>query len=190
MSEEESWKADSTAATPNTMSSSAFPDTVRQLLKNSSFLHLATCEDNIPHVSLMNYTFIEGSTDYSSDKDLILITTPTKTKKFQNLESNNKCSILIHDWITNNNANENNVLNFLQNINQTEIGDKSVTLHGHVIKYILDPSSESYEYFKKIHLEKHPNAKCFIEGDNIAFLLIKIDESQVADSNNHVENFK
>lgn len=180
------------------MTSGPLPSSVVELLGHSSFLHLATCANNIPHVSLMNYTFIEpvgsnsnGCTFLKECQNLILIATPKNTKKFDNLEINGKCSILVHDWVTNNSqSNENSVLKLLQNINQNEIGDLSVTLDGHVVKFILDNTSEEYEFFKNLHLKKNPDAKAFVEGDNVALILIQVDESKISDSNNKVENFK
>lgn len=180
------------------MTSGPLTPTVLDLLSHSSFLHLATCSNNIPHVSLMNYTFIEPTDDSTNScallrhsKNLILIATPKNTQKFANLKENGKCSILIHDWTTNNNqSNENNVLKLLQNINQSEVGDLSITLDGHVVKYLLDSKSEDYNFFKTLHLKKNANAKAFIEGDDIALILIQIDGSKVSDSNNNVSSFK
>lgn len=183
------------------MTSGPLTSSVVDLLSNSSFLHLATCSDNVPHVSLMNYTFIEPTDDESSKtcsflrqfKNLILVATPKNTQKFSNLEKNGKCSILIHDWVTNNNqinGDDNNVLKLLQSINQSEVGDLSVTLDGHVVKFLLDNKSDEYEFFKKLHLKKNPHAKAFVEGDDVALILIQIDESKISDSNNNVAKFK
>lgn len=179
------------------MTKGPLPDTVTDLLAHSKFLHLATCSDNVPHVSLMNYTFINADGESScellkSSQNLILIATPKNTKKFNNLKKNNKCSILVHDWVTNNsnNVNENSVLKLLQSINQNEVGDLSITVDGHVVKFLEDPKSSDYDFFKQLHLKKNPDAKAFVEGDNTAFILIQVDESRVSDSQNNVENYK
>ena len=172
---------------------------ITNLLSHSSLLHLATCSDNIPHVSLMNYTFIEPNEEDSSSniallknsRNLVLVATPKNTQKYENLQKNGKCSILVHDWVANGNqVNENSVLKLLYSINQSEVGDMSVMLDGHVVKFLLDSTSEEYEFFKNLHLKKNPVAKAFIEGDNVALILIQIDESKVSDSNNKVEKFK
>ncbi|KAG0680745.1 hypothetical protein C6P40_002221 [Pichia californica] len=179
------------------MTSGPLTPSVLDLLSHSRFLHLATCSDNVPHVSLMNYTFIEPNEDRSCSflkdfKNLILLATSKNTQKFINLEKNGKCSILLHDWITNNSVHtdNNNVLKLLQSINQSEVGDLSVTLDGHVVKFLLDNKSEEYEFFKQLHLQKNPDAKAFVEGDDVAFILIQVDESKVSDSNNNVSKFK
>ena len=61
-------------------------------------LHLATCSDNIPHVSLMNYTYLPN-TPYSQTP-IIIMTTPKTSRKTQNLEANTVVSLLVHDWIS------------------------------------------------------------------------------------------
>ncbi|KAK1911045.1 hypothetical protein P3342_011647 [Pyrenophora teres f. teres] len=78
--------------------SNALPDEVITCLQNARFLHLATCSDNIPHVSLMNYTYLP-STPYCSSP-IIIMTTPSSSRKTQNLESNSLVSLLVHDWVS------------------------------------------------------------------------------------------
>ncbi|CAI8498082.1 unnamed protein product [Pichia kudriavzevii] len=178
------------------MTNGPLPTRVHDLLSHSQFLHLATCSDNIPHVSLMNYTFIENDPSSSncellkSAQHMILIATPQNTKKYNNLMKNNKVSLLVHDWVTPNQGGADSVLRLLQSINQSEVGELSVTLGGHVFQNLIDPSTEEYKFFKNLHLQKNPEARAFIEGDSTAFVLIQIDESKVSDSNNNVENFK
>lgn len=182
------------------MTNGPLPSTVVDLLAHSKFLHLATCADNIPHVSLMNYTFIEPQNDNTSERcqllqtaqNLILVATPKNTKKYENLSKNGKVSVLLHDWVTHSSSqgNEHSVLRLLQSINQSEVGELSVTLDGHVVKSLDDVKSDEYQFFKDLHLKKNPDAKAFVEGDNTAFILIQIDESKVSDSQNNVENFK
>ncbi len=176
------------------MTNGPLPQRVSELLKASKFLHLATCSNDVPHVSLMNFTFIEPSQQdcalLQSNKNMLLVTTPKDTKKFQNLQKNDKVSILIHDWVTSASPAGGDVLKLLQSINQTEVGDLSITLDGRAVKYLLDNKSEEYTFFKDLHLKKNPDAKAFVEGDNVALILIQIEESKVSDSHNNVENFK
>lgn len=156
------------------------PNSVHELLSNSKFVHLATCSHNVPHVSLMNYTFIEpGEKEkfFASSQPLILVATPKNTKKFENLIENNKCSLLVHDWVTNNQSNDNSVLKLLKSINQNEVGELSCTLDGHVIKFLLNPKEEEYEYYKEYHLKNNPDARAFVDADDVALVLIKVDGS-------------
>lgn len=78
--------------------SNGLPDEVVTCLQNARFLHLATCADNIPHVSLMNYTYLP-TTPYSQTPTIIM-TTPASSRKTKNLESNALVSLLVHDWIS------------------------------------------------------------------------------------------
>nr|ANK36054.1 pryidoxamine phosphate oxidase-like protein [Didymella tanaceti]ANK36063.1 pryidoxamine phosphate oxidase-like protein [Didymella tanaceti]AOG62190.1 pryidoxamine phosphate oxidase-like protein [Didymella tanaceti] len=77
---------------------SGLPEEVVTCLQNARFLHLATCSDNVPHVSLMNYTYLP-STPYSTGP-IIIMTTPSSSRKTDNLESNTRVSLLVHDWIS------------------------------------------------------------------------------------------
>ncbi|KAF1913577.1 pyridoxamine phosphate oxidase-like protein [Ampelomyces quisqualis] len=81
-----------------TTTPSGLPEEVVTCLQNARFLHLATCSNNIPHVSLMNYTYLP-STPYSSTP-IIIMTTPPASRKTLNLESNPLVSLLVHDWIS------------------------------------------------------------------------------------------
>ncbi|KAF1947266.1 hypothetical protein EJ02DRAFT_449855 [Clathrospora elynae] len=82
---------------PLTMSN-GLPAEVITCLQNARFLHLATCSENIPHVSLMNYTYLP-STPYCPTP-VIIMTTPSSSRKTLNLESNPLVSLLVHDWIS------------------------------------------------------------------------------------------
>lgn len=61
-------------------------------------LHLATSSNNVPHISLMNYTYLP-STPYSAHPTIIM-TTPSSSQKTHNLESNPLVSLLVHDWVS------------------------------------------------------------------------------------------
>lgn len=162
--------------------SGPLPDNVHSLLAKSKFLHLATCANNAPHVSLMNYTLI-SSGPYENQ---ILFSTPKNTKKYQNLIANPRVSILIHDWTTS--VEDQSLRTMIENINKNEIGDVSITLDGHVTK-TFNEGDDDYEKFKELHLEVNPRARAFVNGDT-AFVLVKIDVSKVSDSNNNVEEYK
>lgn len=71
------------------------PHDVVQCLENARFLHLATCLDNIPHVSLMNYTYLPSS-PYSRLPTIVMTTNPA-SKKMNNLVANPNVSLLVHD---------------------------------------------------------------------------------------------
>ena len=168
--------------------SGPLPEKVIDSLSNSKFIHLATSYKDRPHVSLMNFTFINNK---DKNEQLILVATCKNTKKYENLINNKNVSVLVHDWVTNTNnaqSNDSSVLKLLQNINQNQVGDISITLDGYVYQ-IFNNDDEKYQYYKDLHLLENPDAKAFINGDDVSFILIKINESKVSDSNNNVEKF-
>jgi len=83
---------------------SQLPNEVVTCLQNARFLHLATCEQNVPHVSLMNYTYLPShpfpnSTILPNGPTIVMTTNPV-SKKTSNLLSNPHVSLLVHDWVS------------------------------------------------------------------------------------------
>ncbi|EHK17017.1 uncharacterized protein TRIVIDRAFT_42384 [Trichoderma virens Gv29-8] len=77
---------------------SSLPTEVVQCLENARFLHLATCTDNVPNVSLMNYTYLPSS-PYSTSPVIIMTTNPA-SRKTTNITTNPNVSLLVHDWVS------------------------------------------------------------------------------------------
>ncbi|KAK1238612.1 hypothetical protein MKX07_004188 [Trichoderma sp. CBMAI-0711] len=77
---------------------STLPTEVVQCLENARFLHLATCTDNVPNVSLMNYTYLPSS-PYSASP-VIIMTTNAASRKTTNITTNPNVSLLVHDWVS------------------------------------------------------------------------------------------
>ncbi|KAF3072912.1 hypothetical protein TsFJ059_007106 [Trichoderma semiorbis] len=77
---------------------STLPIEVVQCLENARFLHLATCTDNVPNVSLMNYTYLPSS-PYSASPVIIMTTNPA-SRKTTNIVTNPNVSLLVHDWVS------------------------------------------------------------------------------------------
>lgn len=86
---------EASAGSTNMQITHELPAEVVQCLENARFLHLATCTDNKPHVSLMNYTYLP-STPYSSSPVIVMTTNPA-SKKMNNLVANPSVSLLVHD---------------------------------------------------------------------------------------------
>ncbi|EMC98520.1 hypothetical protein BAUCODRAFT_60550, partial [Baudoinia panamericana UAMH 10762] len=82
--------------------SDKLPDEVVTCLQNARFLHLATCNNNRPHVSLMNYTYLPSHPGYSHlpSGPLIIMTSNPSSKKTINLLQNPNVSLLVHDWVS------------------------------------------------------------------------------------------
>ncbi|ODV79137.1 uncharacterized protein CANTADRAFT_51664 [Suhomyces tanzawaensis NRRL Y-17324] len=177
---------------------SELPGSVTNLLKSTRFIHLATCKDNVPHVSLMNYTYYHGS-----EGDYIIISTPKKTTKYENIVANPIVSLLVHDWISakDNNSGEdksgapnerrNSLFEMLANINKNELGRVSVMITG--TSTILDKEKDatSFEFYKSLHLNNSKidqvQSKNYIECDGNALIAIKFDSVKVTDTDNNIE---
>ncbi|ODV65289.1 hypothetical protein HYPBUDRAFT_163527 [Hyphopichia burtonii NRRL Y-1933] len=177
----------------------SLPDSVVKLLKSTRFVHLATCKDNFPHVSLMNYTY------YSKENEYYIITTsPKKTTKYENIISNPNVSLLVHDWISARNPDEstsdsvankrrNSLYELLTNLNKSEISSVSVMINGKA--EILSPHTdlEKFNFFKSLHLNNDSidaiQSKNYIESEDIALILIKVSSVKVTDTNDNVESY-
>ncbi|EMG47988.1 hypothetical protein SBY92_002984 [Candida maltosa Xu316] len=174
------------------------PESVLNLLNSSRFIHLATCLDNKPHVSLMNYTFF-----HKGNKDVIIISTPKTTKKYSNMVSNPNVSILIHDWISVKGSDKstssdsstqprrNSLYELLANFNRNELSRVSVMLDGNA--RILAQDDPEYNFYKSLHLNNSKiednQVKNYIEKDDNALVLIDINCCKVTDTDNNVEEY-
>lgn len=146
---------------------------VGQLLKNAGFVHLGTCLNNMPNVTLMNYTYIE-------DEQAIVLTTNKSSTTYVNVSQNPLVSVLVHDWVTARSRvveQQPSLLELLQNINQNELSSMSVTLNGKAREV---GGAEAEKYLKQ-HEKANPDAKKFIENQDIALLLVKFDEVKVTE---------
>lgn len=151
------------------------PNSVVGLLKSKHFVHLATCLDNTPHVSLMNYTYYsQGINHY------IIISTPINTTKYKNMTFNPQVSLLVHDWITCKNSEtgrRNSLYELLTNINKAETNSVSVMLGGKAA--VVDKTEKSYNLYKSLLLNSGFNdeiqASNYVTSDDNALVLITID---------------
>ncbi|KAK0733742.1 hypothetical protein B0T26DRAFT_633682 [Lasiosphaeria miniovina] len=143
------------------------PAEVVQCLSNARFLHLATCFENIPHVSLMNYTYLPSS-PYSGSDPVIVMTTNPASKKTNNLVANPNVSLLVHDWVSHRPSttqrrlsggsfpgpeNPSPLATLLFNLNATEMSSISATITGSA--RLVDSGSEEERYFREKHLQNN-----------------------------------
>ncbi|ANB14947.1 pyridoxal 5'-phosphate synthase [Sugiyamaella lignohabitans] len=156
----------------------------------------------------MTYTYI-GPGDgepYESD-GVVIIATPKDTQKFENISSNPKVSLLLHDWVTarslgaakqgstTTTANSittdragdgqhlSGLAQFLQDLNQSELSSISATFSGHAV--ILEPGSDKEKFFRDKHMAAHTaDARCFFH--DAAIVAVKVQTVTVADSHNRV----
>ncbi|KAJ1336071.1 pyridoxamine 5'-phosphate oxidase-like protein [Microdochium nivale] len=141
------------------------PSEVVQCLENARFLHLATCVNNQPHVSLMNYTYIPSS-QYSS-RPVIVMTSNPSSKKTNNMIENPSVSLLAHDWVSHRPPTHgrrpsggspgpefrSSLASLLVNLNTSAVSSISATMNG--TAQILDRGSEEEKYYREEHLENN-----------------------------------
>ncbi|KAI6708606.1 hypothetical protein PZA11_006745 [Diplocarpon coronariae] len=156
--------------------SNCLPTEVVQCLKNARFLHLATCTNLFPHVSLMNYTYLP-STPYSGSPTIIMTTNPS-SKKTLNLVSNPNVSLLVHDWVSHRppttnrrgsgidragspppEASRSSLASLLLNLNTSAISSISATINGEA--RLVERGTEEEKYYKEMHLDNNT----FTEGE-------------------------
>ena len=61
---------------------------VKDLLINEKLCTLATCVEDMPYVSLMNYTYVE-------EENKVILSTRKDSRKYENILRNKKISLLI-----------------------------------------------------------------------------------------------
>ncbi|KAK7188706.1 pyridoxamine phosphate oxidase [Paraphaeosphaeria sporulosa] len=150
---------------PPTMASpNGLPGEVTVCLQNARFLHLATSASNVPHISLMNYTYLP-STPYSPHPTIIM-TTPPSSQKTHNLESNPLVSLLVHDWVSHRpptldarnrspspsrpNPRSGSLAELLLGMNTASLSRISTTING--LATIVPSGSEEEAWYKAQHL--------------------------------------
>ncbi|KAI1112097.1 pyridoxamine 5'-phosphate oxidase [Nemania sp. NC0429] len=144
---------------------SELPLEVVQCLENARFLHLATCVDNQPHVSLMNYTYLPSS-PYSSMPVIVMTTNPA-SKKTNNLLVNPNVSLLVHDWSSHRPPTQgrrasggspgpehrSSLASMLINLNTSAISSISATINGTAT--LIPAGSAEEKYYRDQHLENN-----------------------------------
>ncbi|KAJ4287011.1 hypothetical protein N0V90_012892 [Kalmusia sp. IMI 367209] len=140
------------------------PEEVTVCLQNARFLHLATSADNVPHISLMNYTYLP-STPYSRHPTIIM-TTPPSSQKTHNLASNPLVSLLVHDWVSHRpptlhqtggrspsprpNPRSGSLAELLLGMNTASLSRISTTING--VAQLIPSGSPEEEWYKQQHL--------------------------------------
>ncbi|KAH9827383.1 pyridoxamine 5'-phosphate oxidase, partial [Teratosphaeria destructans] len=162
-----------TVTRPSTASSEPvvagkLPDEVETCLQNARYLHLATCTDDFPHVSLMNYTYLPShpySTRHLPAGPLVIMTSNPSSKKTINLIQNPNVSLLVHDWVSSRppnvsstgdrdrspaNGRSSSLATMLMQLNSAAVSSISATINGEAM--VLEPASEEAKWCKEQHL--------------------------------------
>ncbi|ORY86802.1 hypothetical protein BCR37DRAFT_385277 [Protomyces lactucae-debilis] len=171
----------------------SLPADVVSCLTNARYLHLGTCSDNWPHVSLMNYLYIRAGqgTEHTSkpDEDCVIMTCSRKTKKFFHLSMNPKVSVLVHDWSTRQQVtNSSDLTQLLSSLNAASLSKYSITLNG--TAEVLE--GEHSEYFKKRILDSSvgSEARCYMDGEDTAVIAVHFGSARISDKENNVNKWK
>ncbi|KAJ9248336.1 pyridoxamine phosphate oxidase [Paecilomyces variotii] len=169
---------EASATTTHPHIATSLPSEVVSCLKNARFLHLATCDDLTPHISLMSYTYLP-STPFSSEPTIIMTTNPS-SRKTLHLLSNPRVSLLVHDWVSHRPptrgpnpagardgspppaATRSSLASLLLSINTSALSSISTTITG--TARFLEPGSEEERWAKERHLENNT----FASGEETA----------------------
>ncbi|KAI1861281.1 uncharacterized protein JN550_010960 [Neoarthrinium moseri] len=187
------------------------PPEVVQCLENARFLHLATCTDNQPHVSLMNYTYLPSSPH--SAAPVIVMTTNPSSKKMNNLVENPNVSLLVHDWVSHRPPTQgrrpsggspgpehrSSLASMLLNLNTSAISSISATING--TASLVTRGSDEEKFYRDQHLENNTfdseggdlfvhqaqspqedgGRNCFVAGEEVRVILVNIKDIRTSD---------
>ncbi len=125
---------------------------IRNLLTEQRVGVLATDMDGLPYTNLIAFTVTE-------DLRSIFFTTLKDTRKFSNIQDNNKVTLLVDNR-------KNNPKDFYKAI--------AVTAEGKV----EFPTTDEISIFRTLFLQKHPYLEDFVNSPNCVFLSINVEKYQ------------
>ncbi|KAK2764230.1 pyridoxamine phosphate oxidase [Colletotrichum kahawae] len=206
---------EASAGDTNKQITDTLPQEVVQSLENARFLHLATCTDNIPNVSLMNYTYLPSST-YSTGPVIVMTTNPA-SRKTHNLLSNPNVSLLVHDWSSHRPPthgrrpsgsspgpeHRSSLASLLLNLNTAAVSSISATING--TARLVDNGSDEEKFYREAHLENNtfdegqtfnPSVQaedggrgCFVAGEEVRVIVVTIKEMRISDWKGAVRDY-
>ncbi|KAL4924890.1 uncharacterized protein BDV17DRAFT_284344 [Aspergillus undulatus] len=160
---------EASATTTHRHVATTLPPEVSSCLKNSRFLHLATCDGLTPHISLMSYTYLP-STPFDPYPTIIM-TTNSSSRKTTHLQTNPRVSLLVHDWVSHRPptrasnsgatrdgspppaATRSSLASLLLNLNTSALSSISTTITGEA-RFLVSESEEE-NWCKERHLENN-----------------------------------
>ncbi|EPY52586.1 pyridoxamine 5'-phosphate oxidase [Schizosaccharomyces cryophilus OY26] len=161
------------------------PEQIRRCLGSSKYIQLATCYHDQPHSSLMTFTYVPAgqALPYEAD-DCIILTTGESSKKYFNISSNPRVSLLVHDWTTNRqeaDPDASSLCNLLYKMNQAQFSTTAVSLNG--LATVLPSGSEEDIFFrsKHIHTNDQGNTKQYVEGEGLRVIKVKLQSARISD---------
>ncbi|CAM9412845.1 unnamed protein product [Ectocarpus fasciculatus] len=156
------------------------PACITDILRATKLCYLATSEDHAPHLSLMNFSFMNDE-EYGN---VLVMSTRRNTKKFEALVKNPKVAILIHDFDCKRSEFESRVTTSSSSpaTPAASPGTFSVTVYGEV----LVASGERAEALRSNHLLINPDYRQFILGEEIAILVFQPNFARMCNINDTV----
>ena len=134
---------------------------IQDIFKISRFAVLATEGEGQPHASLIGITPIE---DYRK----LIFATYRNTRKYTNLTHNGKVAVLVESI----------------DVNKSGLHESFVlTAFGHVEDIVTKEKNILFN----AHLERHPELLSFMQSEDCALVLIKVDTYQVVRGIDDVE---
>lgn len=136
------------------------PSEVLKLLEKEKFCSLATCCQDTPHVSLMNFTYL-------SEEGLIILSSRENTTKVQHIKSNPAVAVLLFT---------------LGSHEEMPLG---CTLYGKASVV----NREKEKLYRKKHFDKNPDMGKFIMEDNIVVIIVTIQQVILSDVEDNVHTW-
>ncbi|CRK39460.1 hypothetical protein BN1708_001667 [Verticillium longisporum] len=172
---------EASAGDTNKQYTATLPQDVIQCLENARFtraralqLHLATCTDDVPNVSLMNYTYLPSSP--FSAAPIIAMTTNPASRKTTNLLSNPNVSLLVHDWVT---------INGTARLLDAGSPEERFCREQH-----LENNTFDSEGFGPTSVEAEDGGRgCFVAGEEVRVIVVTIRDVRISDWKGSVRDF-
>ena len=191
------------------------PERVLAVMRSSRLSYLATVEDGSPHLSLMNFTFVDHDARDAFFGCLVM-STRRDTKKFSALLTNPSVAVLLHDFdalqetstppispigssaavvtsssSSSSSSNNSSSSSVSAGSSHYERGSASVTLYCTASVVGEGPAcspegAKDRERLRALHLEKNADYPQFIEGPDIAILALRPTLARVCDIHDRV----
>eukprot|EP00943_MAST-04B_sp_MAST-4B-sp1_P009256 g9256.t1 len=144
------------------------PEVVVGLLNACSLCYLSTSNlQSKAHLSLMTFTYVQSH-------EVLVLSTRKDTLKLKNLLESPQVAILVHDFP------------HLQKSKKQDYGNTySITLYGTT----RIAEGDEAKFFRGKHLEHNPKSKVFIEGQNIAIVLVNLTSARICNAADKVQTW-
>ncbi|KAL3774429.1 hypothetical protein ACHAW5_001671 [Stephanodiscus triporus] len=157
------------------------PDIVRRVLSRCRFAYLSTVDvdTSSSHLSLMRFTYLP-------EEETIIMSTNTRTKKYDMLERQGGVALLVHDFSEascDSGAGGGGVADGGGGSSMTLTGEYSITLNGtcSVVKDVV-----LAENYREVHLRNNPDYPQFIVGKDIAMLRVDVVTARICNISDEV----